>query len=148
MHSRRYNINTCVNLWMSLCLQVAEAALTDVRVEGSLLVHADCALGALEPVTALNPNPSAAPLPLLAPSGDLHVRHSDGRRAVLPARVGDGARTATKPWVPGAPVAADERLVFSDRRVPVHPCILVRFPDISHCQVPVWMPRGTAGAGQ
>ncbi len=110
---------------MSLCLQVAEAALTDVRVEGSLLVHADCALGALEPVPALNPNPSAAPLPLPAPSGDLHVRHPDGRRAVLPAPVGDGARAATKPWVPGAPVAADERLVFSNRRVPLSPCVLM-----------------------
>jgi len=89
--------------------QVAEAALTDVRVEGSLLVSADCVVGALEA--------PAGP----APAGDLHVRCPDGRAAVWPAAVGGRAgagAAAARPWRPGAPVGAGERLVFSDRCAP------------------------------
>ena len=37
--------------------QVAEAAITDLRVEGSLLVTADCPLGQLEPVSRPAPGP-------------------------------------------------------------------------------------------
>ena len=56
--------------------QVAEAALTDLRVEGSLLVHADCVLGAMEDV------PGAEALPRAPPPGDLHVHHLNGRTQV------------------------------------------------------------------
>lgn len=56
--------------------QVAEAALTDVRVEGSLLVHADCVLGAMDAV------PGAGALPRAPPTGDLHVHHLNGRTQV------------------------------------------------------------------
>ena len=59
----------------SLGRQVAEAALTDVRVEGSLMVHADCALGAMEAV----PDAGA---PRAPPVGDLHVHHLNGRTQV------------------------------------------------------------------
>ncbi|KAK9827994.1 hypothetical protein WJX81_006283, partial [Elliptochloris bilobata] len=102
-----------------LVLEVAEAALTDVRVEGSLLVSADCALGAMEAVPGADALSVAAPLPRPPPTGDLHVHHPDGRMQVLPELYsrdsGAGRRSATKPWAPGAAVAPDERLVFSDR---------------------------------
>jgi len=95
--------------------QVAEAALTDVRVEGSLLVSADCVVGALE-APAGGSAASAPPAP--APAGDLHMRCPDGHTAVWPAAEGgrDAAgAAAARPWRPGAPVGAGERLVFSDR---------------------------------
>ena len=62
--------------------QVAEAALTDVRVEGSLLVHADCALGAMEAVLGAEALSANEPLPRAPPTGDLHVHHLDGRTQV------------------------------------------------------------------
>lgn len=64
--------------------QVAEAALTDVRVEGSLLVHADCALGAMEAVPGAGALPTTEPLPRAPPTGDLHVHHLNGRTQVNP----------------------------------------------------------------
>jgi len=72
--------------------QVAEAALTDVRVEGSLLVSADCVVGALEA--------PAGP----APAGDLHVRGPGG-----PAR----------PW---APASASSSATGARRRAARPPC--------------------------
>ena len=61
--------------------QVAEAALTDVRVEGSLLVHADCVLGAMEavPTGAL---PVTKPLPRAPRTSELHMHHLNGRTQV------------------------------------------------------------------
>ena len=57
---------------------MAEAALTDVRVEGSLLVHADCVLGAMEAMLG------AGALPRAPVTGDLHVHRLNGRTQVQP----------------------------------------------------------------
>ena len=59
-------------------LQVAEAALMDVRVDGSLLVHADCVMGSMEA-------PWEAAAAAIRNPDDIHVSHPDGRQTLYPA---------------------------------------------------------------
>lgn len=56
--------------------QVADAALLDVHVEGSLLVHADCVTGSVE-------SPHSAGGQSRSYATDIHVSHPDGRQTLF-----------------------------------------------------------------
>ncbi|CAL8466978.1 g6514 [Coccomyxa elongata] len=117
-----------------LVLEVADAALMDVRVDGSLLVHADCVTGSME-------SPHAAGTQGHSFATDIQVSHPDGRQTLYstePASpqlaqcdagapmqlhlAGAGSEAATAghstssvvPF-PRAGNPENQRLVFSDR---------------------------------
>ena len=56
----------------------------DVRVDGSLLVHADCVMGSLEA-------PWEAAAAAIRNPDDIHISHPDGRQTLYPAEARAGA---------------------------------------------------------
>lgn len=62
-------------LKLSVLAQVADAALLDVRVEGSLLVHADCVTGSMESLHSASAQGRGH-------AADIHVSHPDGRQTL------------------------------------------------------------------
>ena len=89
-----------------MCLQVAEAALMDVRVEGSLLVHADSVMGSMEA-----PWEAAAAAAARNPN-DIHISHPDGTQTLYPAAEPGASSQAPPPGghSSGAPLFSDGRL--------------------------------------
>ena len=66
------------NLSTASGVQVAEAALMDVRVDGSLLVHADSVMGSLEA-------PWEAAAAAIRNPNDIHISHPNGSQTLYPA---------------------------------------------------------------
>lgn len=112
--------------------QVADAALLDVRVEGSLLVHADCVTGSMESLHSAGAQGRGH-------AADIHVSHPDGRQTLYSAEQlaqSDGSahvqlhlaaasgKSSGEPQGPSASSVVpftrasspeSQRLVFSDR---------------------------------
>ncbi len=89
-----------------ICVQVAEAALMDVRVEGSLLVHADSVMGSMEAPW------EAAAAAASRNSNDIHVSHPNGSQTLYPADE-PGADSQAAPHAnhsSGAPLFSEGRL--------------------------------------
>lgn len=91
---------------MITAAQVAEAALMDVRVEGSLLVHADSVMGSMEA-----PWEAAAAAATRNPN-DIYVSHPDGSQTLYPAAEPGADSQAPTPasHSSGAPLYSDGRL--------------------------------------
>ena len=111
-------------------LQVAEAALMDVRVDGSLLVHADCVMGSLE-------TPWEAAAAAIRRPSDIHVSHPDGRQILYPADAHAGApqqpSSGAAAHSSGAPLFSDGALHLQASAA-AHACLCFRL-RLSHCRV-------------
>ena len=85
---------------------MAEAALMDVRVEGSLLVHADSVMGSMEAPW------EAAAAAATQNSNDIHVSHPDGSQTLYPADEPGADSQAPPPasHSSGAPLYSEGRL--------------------------------------
>ena len=120
--------------------QVADAALMDVRVDGSLLVHADCVTGSME-------SPHAAGTQGHSYATDIQVSHPDGRQTLYSTETSSpqlaqraagaplqlnltdagseaaraGQSTSSVVPFPRAGIPENQRLVYSDRYAPHGP---------------------------
>ena len=106
-------------------VQVAEAALMDVRVEGSLLVHADSVTGSMEA-----PWEAAAAAASQSPN-DIHVSHPDGSQTLYPADEPGADSQAPPPdsHSSGAPLFSEGRLhlqVYISRAPPARASRVLR----------------------
>jgi hypothetical protein len=98
-------------------MQVADVALRDVRVDGSLLVHADCVMGGLE-----KPYEAAARSRHL--SNDIYISHPDGSQTIYSGAPhaqhnhqsagSSGNSSSVVPFYRGDS-SDSQRLVFSER---------------------------------
>ena len=101
----------------------------DVRVDGSLLVHADCVMGSLEA-------PWEAAAAAIRNPNDIHISHPDGRQTLYPAETRAGApqppSSAAAAHGSGAPLFSDGALHLQASAAACAPLYLHLPP--SHCR--------------